>query len=670
MTKMSDKETPSIDRATFDAAVTSARAAAAAYYDTSILTMTDAEYDTLIDWTTAALEANPGWDDRGVTTQVAAGASAGGDVTHPTPMLSLDKTTERAELSTFIDRFAGAAVNVEVKLDGLAIRAVYENGSLVLAATRGDGVTGENITAQAGNIAGLPAQLATPWSGEVRGEVFMTDDNFTEANTNRVASGKLAFVNPRNATAGTIRAQDRNYVAPMTCGIYDSSDLPDDSHATRLTALTALGFTTTHDLIPDLNLTVNTVTEAITLVDAIETRRSSLGYPIDGAVIKADSEKVRGSFGAGSRTPRWGLAFKYAPDTGVSVLRNIEVAVGRTGRASYRAVIDPVFVGGTTITYASLHNAPWIIAQGLALGAPVSVERRGDVIPRVQAMAGELPAGLIAWSPPATCPQCDQLWDKSSLLWRCLSPECSVVGWCEYALSRDVLDAESAGSVFAEAAVEAGLVNDLADLFDLTVAQVAALNVAGDRQIGTLVATKIVNNIQASKAQPFARQITSWNIRKVGRTLGRRMAAHFGTLDALRSASVTQLENVEGIGTEKAAIIFDGLKSRSAMIDRLVAAGINTGAVAVVDANAAPLALANKTIVVSGAMTGELRALTRTEMTDLIERLGGKASGSVSARTSFLVCAETTSSKYVKAVSLSVPIFTPEEFAALIGYTA
>jgi DNA ligase (NAD+) len=391
--------------------------------------------------------------------------------------------------------------------------------------------------------------------------------------------------------------------------------------------------------------------------------RSSLGFPIDGAVIKTDSLSERDRLGAVARTPKWAVAFKYAADVATTVLRDIEIAVGRTGRISLRAVLEPVFVGGTTITYATLHNPKFVTDADFRLGDTVFVYRAGDVIPRVNAVdLTHRQADSVRWEAPATCPDCGEAWDKSSLLWRCQTPECSTVGRIEYAASRDVLDIEGLSSAMATALVESGRVNDIADLFTLTAADIAALPVGdGSRQVGQKVAEKIIEGIEKAKSQSLARVITSLGIRKTGRTMGRRLAAQFNSLKALRAASIADLTAVEGIGSEKAAYIHSGLASMGPVIDRLEAFGVTSSQEAAVTAPAAGLPLAGLKVVVTGSVPG----LSRGEANEAVEALGGVSTGSVSKTTDLVVVGDGAGSKAEKAEALGVKIMAAEDFAAL-----
>jgi DNA ligase (NAD+) len=671
---MTTPTVPFADRAEFDAAVATAREAATAYYDTAVMVMPDADYDALADRIQASLAAHPDWDDRGVTTGVAAGASAGGEVVHPTPMLSLDKVKTRDELAAYVVRLGDPAV-VEVKLDGLAVRAQYREGRLSLVATRGDGSTGEDVTTQAlrdGGIAGLPATLAEPFTGEVRGEVYMTDADFAAANANRVAAGGKAFVNARNATAGSLRAQTAVGATPMTFAAYEITGGRADAHtdhSSRMAFVASLGLATAYDLTRAAGggqVVAGNVDDVFAVIDAIEEARPTLGYQIDGAVIKAEADATRDRLGMASRTPYWATAFKYPPDTGFSTLRAIEVNVGRTGRASFRAVIDPVFVGGSTITYASLHNAPWILEQGLAIGMTVAVIRAGDVIPRVTAAVGDQPDGLSPWQAPTTCPQCGEEWDTSSLLWRCHTASCAAVNALVYWCSRDALDVERIGESICEALVEQGLATTVADLYDLTVDDLANLplgttSTGSVRRLGLANATEIVAQLEASKAKPFNRVITGLGIRMTGRSVGRWLAARFASMAALRAATVAEVAEIDKMGLVKAQAVVDGLAAMADVIDRLATHGLT---MRVVD-HGGSRPWEGKKVVVSGSIPG----MSRTQAQEAAARLGATVSGSVSKNTELLVAGDGAGSKLTKAQELGVEIMSAEDFAALCAAT-
>ena len=641
-------------RESFDNAVTLARDASRSYYESDSMAMSDAEYDALLGAIEKAHALHPEWDDQGLTSRVAGGIDVDGDVKHPTPMLSMAKATSISEISQAI---GGRDYLVEPKLDGMAVRAAYANGTLVLAATRGDGMTGENITLQVKRgINGLPVQLTTPFTGDVRGEIYMSDDDFERANVLRVASGKRAFVNPRNATAGSLRDANPNLVTPMSFAAYDViGELGGtDSYSAAMDKVEALGITTACGLVPELRS--RSIADAI---DTLEQMRPTLGFPIDGAVIKLDSFAEREQLGTTSRTPRWAFAYKYPADTATTILKDIEVSIGRTGRLGFRFVVEPVFVGGSTVTYATAHNADWIAQADLRIGDTVWVYRAGDVIPRITtADLSKRTADIQRWQPPTECPQCGGELDKSSITWRCLSPECSILGKIVYFCSRDCMDIEGIDTAISEALVSSGLVTDVADIYDLSVDDIANLGLGENRQVGRKVATKIMASIEASKSQPFNRVITALGIRSTGRSVGRWLASAFGNMDNLQAASVFDIAQIDKLGDIKATNIVNGLRELKDVIARLKAAGLSMEQAS----KSNDLPLAGKTYVVSGAVPG----YTRTTIAERIEALGGRASSSVSKDTTALITAETTTSKAVKAAQLGVKVIDPAEFVRMI----
>lgn len=665
------------------ATVEAAQLAAGAYYDTDVELMIDSEYDALIERIADAETAHPDWIiEHGLLTTVAAGTSAGGDVIHPTPMLSLDKVTDDLPaLQRWIDSVGGPVV-VEPKLDGMAVRAVYRAGRLTQVVTRGDGTSGEDVTAQAVAISGLPEHTSTDFDFEVRGEVYLSTSRFAQANAARVATGQPPFANSRNAIAGSLRSRSRSYPVLMSFAAYDADGAGIDeavidqigtvgargTYSRRIDFLHQNLFGTAarlrHYLTPDELAPAD-------LVQLFAQLRAELDYPIDGVVIKADLDSDRARLGAGSRAPKWALAFKFPAKELTAVVQDIEVSIGRTGRLALRARITPTVVNGSTVTYASLHNVSWLTEQDIRIGDTVIVKKAGDVIPRVESPILDLrPAGATAWLPPETDPAGNP-WDKSTLLWRSTSPELSVAAKLIYAASRDALDIEGMSTAIIEALVADGAVTDLADLLALTetdLADLATTDTAGAaRRIGASVACRLAEQITRARTAPLARLVTALGIRGTGRSMSRRLAAKFPSLDALRVATAGQLESVDGIGSEKAKLIVSELATMSVLLDKLAAAGAS-----VAPANDASeptqLPLVGMTVVITGSMKDSpLAALDRNEMNELIESNGGKSSGSVSAKTSLLVCGEEGSAKWVKATDLGIRIVTPVEFAGMVG---
>lgn len=634
------------------------RAAASAYYDSSELTMSDAEYDAGIESLSQAAADDPDLAEAvsDLLGQVAAGQSAGGEVKHPSLMGSMNKTRETESLRAFVLRVGGPVI-VEPKLDGLAVRGVYESGSLTLCATRGDGHSGEDVTAQARNLGFLPQTLGHG-DFEIRGEVIMNDSGFIAAQELRANAGAAAFVNQRNAAAGILRKGDKDFSGLLGFVAYDvicpeSPDLLDDLKEQVMTAQSVTDLPHEPTLDPD---------EVIERVKALEAARQGLGFPIDGAVIKATRPQDRQALGQGSKAPNWALAYKYEAEESWTVVKAVHTRVGRTGRLSIQVEVEPVFVGGTTITYASGHNVSWMLERGIRVGDTVSISRAGDVIPYLGAVLhSKRPHDSVAWEPPALDPM-GQEWDKSSLLWRSTSPEITALPTIEYGLSRDALDVDLIGPEIAAALVESGLIGDIADVFSLRLEDLESLRLESGRVVGSKTGAKIMDEIEAARSADWNRIITALGIRAVGRTVGRRLAQSFPTARALMESSVEDLSAVEGIGAKKAQVIRQGLDDieSQGIMERLSKGGVTLGSTE--NADTGPKPLDGQTVVV----TGKVGDLNRTQVQERIEALGGRASSSVSSATTLLVAEESsTSSKVKKAKSLGITMMDPQEFIEL-----
>lgn len=609
--------------------------------------------------------------DHGLHTKVAAGTQAVADVKHPTPMLSLDKAKTMDEVHALLARAEEAAeaigvpkshimLHVEPKLDGMAMRAVYRNGRLVQVVTRGDGRAGEDVTARLARpqvaVRGLPTFIDNaPAVLELRGEMLMSHADFEFSNANRVAAGKTAFANPRNATAGSVRAETLDYDVRLTfiCYVdtFGDASLLDAAHLDG----SLQGW--------DYESNIKRFGEY----------RDRFDYPTDGVVIKVNNPDVRRRMGEGSRAPKWALAYKYEAEKGKTVLRDIEMGVGRTGNISFTAILDPVKVDGSVVARATLHNFGFIAENDLRIGDTVEVYKANDIIPRVVKPFVELrPATAIPYDPPRVCPVSGEPLDTSGKIWRSLAPEASLGSAIAYAASRDALDIDGLGTEIAVALVENDLVADIGDLFSLTVPQLTSLQLAQPdgsvRLLGEKVAKKLVENIAKAKERPLARFITALGIRKSGRTFGRRIASEFETIDAVLAATRDDFFRVEGVGEERATLFFEGFQRNRPVIEKLLAAGVPLNTVATApDGASGARPLEGMRVVVSGGMSGVLSKYSRNEMNELVERYGGKSSGSVSKTTSLLVAGEGAGSKLAKAEELGVKVMTPEEFAELVG---
>lgn len=663
----------SMTKDAFIALLAELEAASSAYYDgDGAQLMDDATFDEGLRRLESAAREND-WHEADTFLSSVHGRT--GDVTHLRPMLSLDKALDDEDMLAFFARVArevGAAEesvawSVQPKLDGAAISVQYVDGVLKQISTRGDGVTGEDITKVARHSAGIPSRLAEPCTITVNGECVMTHTDFTEANKEREEHGDRPFANPRNAVSGALRSVHRTYHLPTTFVAYLLAGADGLSDTEQMERLCHLGFTTASQYGPGV---VQGSVEALAAISEIEQMRTTLPMDTDGAVIKANDPAIRRKMGEGSRAPRWAIARKFAPDTRETNLLDIVVEVGRTGNLSFTAVLEPVFVGGVTISTTTLHNVSEIERKGLRLpsanGKPqrVVVRRAGEVIPEVVGRANDETDGSEPFVPPTLCPNGHEI-DRNSVIWRCvMGRACVIDAGIRYAVSRDCLDIDGMGEKIVAALVRDGVIRDVADIFELTMADL--LNV--DR-LGEANAVKILAGVERAKTLPLGRIIAALGIKGTGRSMSRRIASHFGSMAAFQTATVDELAQVEGIGTVKAPSIAEELKALAPIIARLEASGVALGPTEVSE-QAVPQGerklLKGLTVCVTGAMTGPLSSLSRNEVNELIESLGGKASSSVSARTSFLLTADADSGtgKAKRAAELGIEIVSPEEFAA------
>ncbi|MFI6513367.1 NAD-dependent DNA ligase LigA [Streptosporangium sp. NPDC050855] len=692
------------DQTAYAEAVQLALDAAAAYYGDGTSALDDDAYDRLVRGIQAYEAENPGEVLPESPTGKVAGGAVVGDVPHTVPMLSLDNVfgaEQLADWAASLERRLGRPVSawsVEPKLDGLAIAARYRGGRLAQLVTRGDGTAGEDVSHAIGTVVGLPSRLAEPVTVELRGEVMMTAEQFEQACAKRQAHDGTTFANPRSAAAGTLRAQDRPYVCELTFFGYGALPHPgDDSegaarlrelpHSEVMAWVAAQGVRT--PAVTEVGGIVATTLEQVQeRVEQIAARRAGLPFGIDGIVIKCDLAADQARAGFGTRAPRWAVAYKLPATEKITRLVGVEWNTGRTGVIAPRAVLEPVELDGSVVTYATLHNASDIARRGLMLGDHVTVYKAGDVIPRVEAPVVHLRTGDERPIPiPEVCPTCGDAIDASQERWRCVRGRaCRIIASIGYAAGRDQLDIEGLAEKRIRQMLDAGMIGDFADLFFLTREQLLSLERMGATSTDNLLAA-----IERAKSQPLSRVFCALGVRGTGRSMSRRIARHFGSMDAIRAADAEAIEVVEGIGPKKAPSVVAELAELAPLIDKLVAAGVtmtepgwrppavtgagsDPGSGSGSGAQEAPGAggasgspLAGMSVVVTGSMSGALEALTRNEMNELIERAGGKASSSVSKKTSLLVAGENAGSKRAKAESLGVRIVGPEEFAGLVG---
>ncbi|MFI1368699.1 NAD-dependent DNA ligase LigA [Streptomyces griseochromogenes] len=682
-----------VDAAAYAQAVDDAVGAAAAYYAGGTSPLDDDAYDRLVRGIAAWEAAHPDQVLPESPTGKVAGGAVEGDVPHTVPMLSLDNVFSAEEFTAWtasLARRIGHDVQrfgVGPKLDGLAIAARYTRGRLTRLITRGDGTAGEDVSHAIGTIEGLPETLAEPVTVEVRGEVLMTTAQFEHANEVRTAHGGQPFANPRNAAAGTLRAKERAYTVPMTFFGYGLLPVPDtdpalaerlttSAHSDLMNMAAAFGVhTSAQTAVQDV--VAHNPEQVLARVKEIAASRAELPFGIDGIVIKADLAEDQQAAGSGSRAPRWAIAYKLPAVEKITRLLEVEWNVGRTGIIAPRAVLEPVVIDGSTITYATLHNPADITRRALLLGDHVMVHRAGDVIPRIEAPVTHLRTGdeqSIAF--PEQCPRCGSDIDTSEERWRCAQGRnCHLVASLAYAAGRDQLDVEGLGTTRIVQLVDAGLVTDLADLFTLRREQLLGLERMGETSTDNLLTA-----IAKAKEQPLARVLCALGVRGTGRSMSRRIARHFATMDNIRAADAEAMQQVEGIGTEKAPSIVAELAELAPLIDKLAAVGVNmtepgatppsadaTGPDGTAAASPQAGPLAGMTVVVTGAMTGALEKLSRNEMNELIERAGGRSSSSVSKKTALVVAGEGAGSKRAKAEQLGIRLATPDDFAGLVA---
>ena len=602
-------------------------------------------------------------------------------VVHAVSMMSLDNAMNGDELSSWAERVMKGLDGLtptfvcELKFDGLAMSIRYEAGTFVQAATRGDGKVGEDVTANVATIADVPHQLtatAVPPVVEVRGEVYMRTSAFERLNARAVAAGDNPFVNPRNTAAGSLRQKDPAKTAEreLSFWAYQLGEVVGgpvfSSHADTLAWVGDLGFP-----VNDHVRRFATIGEVADHCLHWQEHRHDLDYEIDGVVIKVDDPAHQDLLGFTSRAPRWAIAYKFPPEERTTTLLDIQVSVGRTGRATPFAVLDPVFVGGSTVAMATLHNREQVAVKDVRPGDTVIVRKAGDVIPEVvgPAVGNKRPKNSVPWQFPVDCPSCGValVLPEGQADTRCFNPVCPAkqVAKIAYFASRGGMDIEGLGEQMIEKLIDAGLVTDAADLYSLTVDQLVALE-----RIGDTSATNLIGAIQSSKDRPLQKFMRSLGVRHFGPAASQALAAEFHTLDAIMERTTDELAAVDGVGGVIASTITEWFADddNRALIERFRAAGVNFGdpddAVRAAEAKAlVPQVLEGKTVVVTGTVPG----YTRDQAAEAITSRGGKSPGSVSKKTLALVVGDNAgASKLAKAESLGVPLVDPDGFEHLL----
>ena len=636
------------------------------YYVLDDPTMADYEYDKLLRELETLESAHPELVTPDSPTQRVGGQAVSQfeKVTHAVPLMSLQDVFSMEELNEFLNKIlseqADAAFSVEPKIDGLSVALEYENGVFVRGATRGDGVVGEDVTQNLKTIRSIPMRLeGAPDRLIVRGEVFMPKKSFEKLNAHQEALGKPLFANPRNAAAGSLRQLDPKIAGQRGLDIYVfnvqlAEGVTFTSHCESLEYLKRLRF----KVIPYQKL--STVEEIDRQVEAINENRGELICDIDGAVIKLDNLAQRENLGATAKFPRWAAAYKYPPEIKSTVVENIVVQVGRTGVLTPKAVVRPVRLAGTTVTNATLHNQDFISQRDIRIGDTVKIRKAGEIIPEILEVDLSLrPSDAKPYQIPMVCPVCGAPVEKDEegAFLRCTGAECpaQLSRNIAHFVSRDAMDIDGLGDSIVESLIEKGLIHSAADIYYLNMEEISSL-----WKSGTTAAKKLLDAIEASKQQDLSRLIYALGIRQVGTKTGKVLAATFESLDNLMEASEEALMEVPDIGGITAQSIHSWFAQPQSqhLIMRLRQAGVNFLSQKKVTDNR----FAGMTFV----LTGALSRFTREEATEQIENFGGKASGSVSKKTTYVVVGENAGSKERKARELGIPVLTEEEFWEMI----
>jgi DNA ligase (NAD+) len=644
-----------------------------AYYEEAQPFITDKEFDeALAELQKLEEEFDLATDDSPTRRVGGAPSEQFPTVQHPQPLLSLDNTYNEDELRDFDrrvkDRLGSAEYTyaVEMKFDGAAIRLRYENGELVLGATRGDGEKGDDITPNIKTIKVIPLSVDNaPDVMEVRGEAYMEKEAFVRLNEYREEQGLSPFANPRNSTAGSLKMQDPREVArrPIKFFAFDlllENGKEFQTQKSKMELLRKLGLPVSNYL-----SVTSSIDEVLDIIHEWEGLRHELPFEIDGVVIKVNEDRYREELGTTSKSPRWAISYKYEAEQASTLLESITLQVGRLGKITPVAELKPVLLAGTTVKRASLHNEDEILRKDIRVGDTVVVEKAGEIIPQVMSVVNpdreDRPG---PFSMPDNCPACGEKLVKfeGEVAWRCVNPQCppQVLERIKHFASRDAMDIDGLGEAVVEQLLDAGLISTYADLYILKKEDLIPLERMAEKSAGNLVSA-----IEASKEQPLDRVIYALGIRFVGKTVARDLANYFRSMDAMMNSDIEEMTSIESIGpkiAESVSRFFSNEKNRS-LVESLRKAGLNF---TMKEQETASNVLEGNKFV----LTGTLPSLSRKEASELIEKHGGKTASSVSSNTDYVLAGESAGSKLDKAQKLGIPVLSEEEFLSLIGEKA
>ncbi|NLD88205.1 MAG: NAD-dependent DNA ligase LigA [Clostridiales bacterium] len=582
--------------------------------------------------------------------------------THSSPLLSMNDVFDLEDLRAFDRRVKAAGETdyvVEYKIDGLSVALEYIDGVFVAGATRGDGETGENVTENLKTIHSVPLKIENaPRRLVVRGEVYMTKRSFEKLNEERDNLGEPCFANPRNAAAGSLRQLDSRITAQRKLDIFCFNILDRDgesdiqTHKENLDYLRSLGFTVS----PEYNVFAD-IEEVCSEIIRLGERRSELPFDIDGAVVKVNNLSLRETMGRSARSPRWEVAYKYPPETAKTKILDVFITVGRTGVLTPTALLEPVWLAGSTVSKASLHNLDYIRSKDIRVGDTIIIRKAGDIIPEVvETVFSMRPEDTAEFEMPSVCPECGSpvIRDEDGAAHRCIGVDCPAqrLRNLTHFASRDAMDVAGLGPAVTSLLLEAGLLKTAADLYELRSEDIAELD-----RMGELSSANLISAIDDSRDRGLERLLFALGIRQVGSKAAKVLAQTYGNIDRLMEADIVSLTAVPDIGeiTANNIIKYFALESSRILVERLKLAGVSTEAK---EERSADRRFEGKTFV----LTGALERFTRDEATLMIERLGGKVSGSVSKKTSYVIAGEDAGSKLRKANELGIPVLTEEEF--------